>query len=80
MFHNGNTGGAGMDSLFCSYIGLNPAQLLDLMVMGMENQGIARRILRYGEAWYYTEDISRVGHSPEGIYINIAKNVISANW
>ena len=48
MFHNGNTGGTGMDSLFCSDIGLNPAQLLDIRVMGMENQGIVSRIPRYG--------------------------------
>ena len=69
-----------MDGLFGSDIGLNPAQLLDLMVIGMENQGIARIITRYGEAWSDTEDISRVGQSPEGIYINNAKNVISAHW
>ena len=77
LLNNGNTGETEMGGLLGSSLGLNWTQLTAVRAMGTKNQGIAERIPRGGEACYDTEDISRVCHSPEGIAINNATNVIS---
>ena len=49
--NNGNTGGTGLDGLLGLSLGRNSTQLAAVREMGTENQGIAKRIPRGGEAW-----------------------------
>ena len=46
--------------------------------MGFFKQGISDRIPSNGEVWSDTEDIYRVGQSPNGLTINKYTTVISA--
>ena len=53
LLNNGNKGGAGLDGLLGSALGINLKQLVVVRVMVTENQGITDIIPRYRESWYY---------------------------
>ena len=77
LLNNGNTVGTGLDKLLGSALGLNRVKLAAVGSMGIKYQGSTDIIPRYGEAWYNTEDIYRLGQSSKVIPIDNSTTVIS---